>query len=261
MGKYHNWLWLMVGLLLLAASLFGVPAQAAERVVLFDQGHGQRFMIEGDEPLGLAALADEFRAQGLTPRTLKGGMSAESLQGAAALVLSGPFQPLGGDEMAAISDFLARGGRLCVMLHIAEPVRPFLQKLGVAATRAPIREQVNLVGDNPLEFRVGTFAEHPVTAGLTTFTVNGCWGLLNTSEQSRVLAWSSPRSWSDMDGDGTMGPNEPPMPLGVLLGGEVGQGGFVVVGDDAVFQNQFLQGGNLKLAQNLAGWLKGGTGK
>ena len=157
----------------------------------------------------------------------------------------------------AVVHFLAKGGRLCVMLHIAEPVRPLLQSLGVAASVAPVREQVNLIGDNPLAFRVTNFAAHPVTAGLKSFNVNGCWGLTNLTSTSRVLAWSSPQAWSDMDGDGKMGPDEPPATLGVLVGGALGRGGFLVVGDDAVFQNQFLSDGNLQLAKNLAGWLKG----
>ncbi|HSH14017.1 MAG TPA: DUF4350 domain-containing protein, partial [Desulfurivibrionaceae bacterium] len=181
----------------------------------------------------------------------------EALQEAAALVVSGPFQFIDDAELAAIAHFLAKGGRLCVMLHIAEPVRPLLQSLGVAATMAPVREQANLIGDNPLAFLVTNFSEHPVTAGLKSFKVNGCWGVTNLTATSRVLAWSSPQAWSDMDEDGKMGPDEPLATLGVLVGGALGKGEFLVVGDDAVFQNQFLTDGNLQLAKNLAAWLKG----
>lgn len=257
MDRSRGWWLLLAGLLWTAAFSLDFPALAAERVVLFDQGHGQRFLIDGAEPLGLSALAAEIRTQGLTPQPLTGGITAAALQDAAALVVSGPFQPVDAAEIAAIADFLGRGGRLCVMLHIAEPVRPLLQRLRVVATIAPVREQVNLLGDNPLAFRVTNLAEHPVTDGLAGFKVNGCWGVANLTAAGRVLAWSSPQAWSDMDGDGKMGPDEPLATLGVMVGGELGQGAFLVIGDDAVFQNQFLTEGNLKMAQNLAVWLKG----
>lgn len=257
MDRYRGWLWLLAGLLMTAAGFSGSSALAAERLVLFDQGHGQRFPIDGREPLGFSGLAAEFSAQGLTPQALTGGITPAALQEAAALVISGPFQPLDVGELMAIAHFLAKGGRLCVMLHIAEPVRPLLQSLGVAATKAPVREQANLIGDNPLAFRVDNFAGHPVTAGVKSFNVNGCWGLTNLTAASRVLAWSSPQAWSDMDGDNQQGPDEPPATLGVMVGGGLGKGGFLVVGDDAVFQNQFLSEGNLQLAKNLAVWLKG----
>ncbi len=259
MNKYCGWLLCLVGLLM--TGWFITPVPAVERVVLFDQGHGQRFLIEGDEPLGLAALAAAFRGQGLSPRVETGGITPESLRQATALVLSGPFQPIGETEMKTIENFLTRGGRLCIMLHIADPARPLLQELGVAVTGTPIREQRNLIGGDPLEFRVTNLVAHPVTAGLAAFTVKGCWGLRNMNGGSRVLAWSSPGTWSDLNGDGRMGPDEPTMPQGILVGGERGKGAFLVFGDDAIFQNRFLTEGNLQLARNLAVWLKDGSGE
>lgn len=259
MNKISGLFLCLIGLLVFG--WLAVPAMAADRVAVFDQGHGQRFMIEGNEPLGLSTLAGTFLKQGLTPRVHNGQITPESLREASALVISGPFLPIGESELAAINGFLVRGGRLCVMLHIANPVRPFLRSLGVAVTGTPIREQLNLVGDDPLEFRVTNLVAHPVTAGLPGFAVKGCWGLRNMNAVSHVLAWSSPRTWFDINGDGMQGPGEPSMPQGVLVGGDRGKGAFLVFGDDAIFQNRFLAGDNLKLARNLAVWLKGGGGK
>lgn len=257
MNRFCGRFVLLAGLLVMAAGLLATPTLAAERLVLFDQGHGQRFLLSGSEPLGLSGLAAELRAQGLTPKPLSGEITSTSLRGVAALVISGPFQAITDQELAAIDGFLGKGGRLCVMLHIAEPAQPLLQRLGVAATRAPIMEQVNLVDQNPLSFKVVNFAKHRVTAGLTSFNVNGCWGLGNIAPTSQVLAWSSNQAWSDTNGDGKRGAAEPLATLGVLAGGGLGKGAYLVFGDDAIFQNQFLVGGNLALAKNLAGWLKG----
>lgn len=250
--------WLVLAGLLLVAGIFGSPARAVERVVLFDQGHDQRFLLDSEEPLGLARLAGEFRAQELLPRALTREISAASLRGAAALVISGPFRAIGEGEVKAVTDFLQQGGRLCLLLHTAGPAMPLLRDLGVAVTKAPLREERNLLGDNPLEFRVINIEKHRLTEGVGSFNLNGAWGVINYTPAGRVLAWTSPEAWADLDGDGVRGAEEPPTALGVLVTGDMGRGGFVVIGDDAVFQNQFLVGGNLRLARNLAAWLKGG---
>ena len=46
---------------------------------------------------------------------------------------------------------------------------------------------------------------------------------------------------------------------GILVVGQRGRGRFAVFGDDAIFQNRFLDASNRKLAQNLAGWLAPGS--
>lgn len=253
--RYYGYCLCLVGFL---AAWFASPVLAGERVALFDQGHGQRFLIEGDEPLGLSTLAETFKDQGLTLRVKSRAMNQESLREVTALVLSGPFQPVSKTETAAIEDFLGRGGRLCIMLHIAEPVRSLLSTWGVTVTRTPIREGINLLGDDPMEFRVKNLVAHPVTSGLKSFNVKGCWGLRNMNDSVQILAWSSPRTWCDLNGDGRRGAEEFSMPQGIIAAGERGKGAFLVFGDDAIFQNRFLSGGNLKLARNLAAWLKEG---
>lgn len=45
----------------------------------------------------------------------------------------------------------------------------------------------------------------------------------------------------------------------MVVAGSYGKGRFAVFGDDAIFQNRFLDADNRKLAANLARWLKGGT--
>jgi hypothetical protein len=42
----------------------------------------------------------------------------------------------------------------------------------------------------------------------------------------------------------------------VVVTGELGAGRFIIFGDDAVFQNRFLDRQNRQLAKNLARWLK-----
>jgi hypothetical protein len=44
--------------------------------------------------------------------------------------------------------------------------------------------------------------------------------------------------------------------FGVVVSGDLGNGRFIVFGDDAIFQNKFLDNSNRQLAKNLARWLK-----
>ena len=45
----------------------------------------------------------------------------------------------------------------------------------------------------------------------------------------------------------------------LVLSGKKGTGRFVVFGDDAIFQNRFMDDHNTRLAQNLSAWLCAGT--
>ncbi|HXQ23784.1 MAG TPA: hypothetical protein VN812_19045, partial [Candidatus Acidoferrales bacterium] len=50
-------------------------------------------------------------------------------------------------------------------------------------------------------------------------------------------------------------PGDAVQSFGVLVAGQLGLGRFAIFGDDALFQNQFLMGGNVVLARNLVAWL------
>jgi hypothetical protein len=260
MKEMNLWNKIFIGLLLgLGLNVGSVAAHESGRIVLFDQSHGQRFLLAGAEPLGLSGLAGTLQAQGMTPKALTGGITAAALRDVGALVISGPFQPFSVTENQVVTAFVQAGGRLCLLLHISSPVAPLLRQLGLAVSLAPVRDQVNLIAGNPLNFMVTALEPQELTAGLAGFNVYGCWGLLNLDANSRVLGATSPGGWSDKNGDGTRNEAEPPMALAVLVAGNLGKGEFVVVGDDAVFQNKFLTGGNLKLAENVSRWLRGGA--
>ena len=47
-------------------------------------------------------------------------------------------------------------------------------------------------------------------------------------------------------------------PFTVAVSGTLGAGLFAVFGDDAIFQNRYLDEDNGRLAANLSGWLAGG---
>ncbi len=244
--------------LFLALLLPAIQAGAApppRPVVLFDQGHGQHFVVEQDGPLQLSGLAEVFTSQGATVRTGAEPLTAQRLQDVRALVISGPFKGFSRAEQDAIVNFLFAGGRLALMLHIPMPVSNLLNRLHIYASNGAIREEKGLLAGKPMDFLVTDLASHPLTRGLDTIAVYGCWALLNADAQARIVARTSARAWVDLNRNGRRDPGDPQQVLGVVAVGRLGRGAYAVFGDDAMFQNQFLSGNNARLAKNLAAWL------
>ncbi len=236
-------------------SLGGCPAAYAGSIVLFDEGHGQKFLIENEGALDLSGLAAAFHAGGAQVGANREAITAARLSGVGALVVSGPFKPFAAAEVDAIAGFLDRGGRLALMLHIPFPLTPLLHRLQVDFSNGVIRERVNLIGDDPLDFHVTALSPHTLTRDVTTFDVYGAWALLNRGPEITVVARTSATSWVDLNRNGTLEPRDAVQSFAVVVAGQMGKGQFVVFGDDAIFQNRFLTGGNRKLASNLAAWL------
>ena len=243
--------------LILLSIIIAMPAIADELpTVLFDQGHNQRFLINSEGPLQLTGLAGIFREQGFTVQAHSGVIGPANLTGARALVISGAFKPFTPAEIDAISGYLDNGGRLAVMLHIGPPLKPLLDKLGVVVSNGVLHEQENLVKTDDLSFMVTRFAADPLTAGLDKFSLYGGWGLLNRGTGTAVLAKTGDKAWIDLNGDRKLSAEDAVQSYAVIVSGTYGKGRFVIFGDDAIFQNQFLDEHNAKLAANLAKWLK-----
>jgi len=230
-------------------------------VVLFDQGHGQHFLIENSGELDLSQLAASFTAQGFQVKSSSPGQpfTDEALAKVSTLVISGAFQPMTDAELEAVKRFVDRRGQLCVMLHIASPLAPLLNNLGVAVSNGVIREQENLLDpQNPTDFFVTNLAPHPLTKDLTQINLYGSWAL-NVELEGNVLATTSPQAWVDLNNDKNLDPGDASQAFSVVVTGQLGHGQFVVFADDAIFQNRFFQGPNQQLANNLVSWLKTGS--
>jgi hypothetical protein len=253
-----RWLRIAVAVALGVCAARGT-ASAAGPVVLFDEGHGQRFFAGGKGELDLSGLAAAFRAAGLQVRTNSGALDARALTGVSALVISGAFAPLTAAEVEAVHGFLDGGGRLALMLHIGQPLQGLLGKMNIQFSRGPIHESDGLIGTRGVDFSVTRFEPHALTSGLGSLSVFGCWALQTGSPWATVIARTSPRAWLDSDGDGRFSPGEPVGAQGMIVAGTQGAGAFAVFGDDAMFQNRFLKAYNTDAAGRLARWLAGGA--
>lgn len=230
---------------------------AAKPVVLFDQAHGQRFVVDVPGDLNLNALAGVMRDAGFEVKTTASPLDAGTLAGVKAVISSGGFVPFSAGEIEALSGFLNNGGSLAVMLHIAPTYESLLRHFRVGATSGVLRETENVVGVNSLDFNVVNFAPHPLTDGLDSFAVHGGWGVVALGGL-KVVAKTSLSTWIDLNRNNLRDPSaEPFTAMGVAVAGEVGKGKLAVFGDDAIFQDKFLSDGNMKLARNMALWFLG----
>lgn len=223
--------------------------------ILFDQGHNQRFLIEEKGELQLTKFADVLREQGLNVSSTKNPVSDSALKDFTALVISGPFEALRPEEVDAIVRFIEGGGRLAAMLHIGPPLTGLLSRLDLDHSNAILHERSNAI-ETDTSFKVTDLSASPLFEGIAQFSAYGVWAL-DPGKTGTSLARTSKKTWVDLDGSKTLSNGDPIGAFSVVVTGSLGKGGFVVFGDDAIFQNRYLDENNGRLAANLAGWLAG----
>lgn len=240
---------------LLVLSLWTGSAAAEEQTtkVLFDQGHDQRFLIEESGPLQLSGLADMVREKGAHVKSTKSLLSDETLGDCTALIISGPFKSLLPEEVAAVVRFIEKGGRLAAMLHIGQPLASLLARLDVDYSNAVLHERQNVI-DADINFRVKAMNPEPLFSGISAFSVYGVWAL-DPGPAARSVTRTSPLAWVDLNGDKVLSQGDAIAEFSVVVNGSYGAGSFVIFGDDAIFQNRYLDDDNRTLASNLASWL------
>ena len=246
---------LMLSILFL---LFSTVHSHARTSILFDQGHGQRFLIERGGDLDLSHLAGTFRDLGHEVSTSTVPLTDKLLAGVDVLLISGSFQPYSPEEIETVNRFVDRGGAVCITIHIAPPLSGLLIRLGVDHSNSVIHEEEAIIDGDPINFRVTRLESHPLFEGISKFSLHGVWALLESRSGVRSIARTSPSAWIDLNGNGLFDKGDARQSFAVAVAGEAGKGRYVVFGDDAIFQNKFLKDENLTLARNLAAWLAGG---
>ena len=237
-------------------SLAVVQAEAKKRTIMFDQGHGQKFVIEKQGELQLSRLAGLIREKGYDVKVNAGQMNDATLKIADVLIISGAFQPLSPDEINAVIRFVEKGGKLCVMLHIPQPLTGLMSKLKIYASNGVIQEQENTIHNAPKDFFITNMEKHEITRGLKKIGVHGAWALMTESKTAQIIARTGPKAWVDLNRDGKFNETDARQSFGVVIAGTLGKGRYVIFGDDAIFQNKFLEQENMSLGKNLADWMK-----
>ncbi len=236
---------------------FSSISMASSPKVLFDQGHRQAFTIEKNGPLQLSQFAEKFSNNGWQVASTDTSFTPKTLADVKALVISGAFTPLQKSEIEAVKGFVENGGNLIVMLHIAPPLIPLLDTFGVASANGVVREHEKLlvIDNQPLNFKTSSLVEHPLTKGLSHISIYGSWPLLPLRDSAKIIASTSSNAWVDLNRDDTLSAKDAVQEFGVVVAGTLGKGKFAFFADDAMFQNNFFKGENIKLVDNMSNWM------
>jgi hypothetical protein len=183
-------------------------------------------------------------------------MNDATLTSADVLVISGAFQPFSPEEINAIIGFLERGGKLCVMLHIPQPLSGLMSRLNVYASNGVIQEEENTINNSPKDFFITNMEKNEITKGLKKIGAHGVWALMTESANARIIARTGEKAWIDLNRDGKFNETDVRQSFGVVIEGTFGKGRYVIFGDDAIFQNKFLDQENMPLGKNMANWMK-----
>ncbi len=178
-------------------------------------------------------------------------------------------------EIAAIRSFVARGGSLFVVtdhtnvyFH-AHLLQPLLTELDIASlTDTACDDWPQKLGNGNGWIAITRFKPHPVTSGLKciAFQTGGC------VDSRNAVALTSERSWADAWHTGIFGKENAPAfygnferdvgeragPLGVVMAKTFGAGRIVIIGDQNMLSDTFINyADNYRLWLNAAAWLLG----
>lgn len=198
-------------------------------VVYFLTGHDERSVDDYSELRGYSEIAGIIRERQGEVRSLLLGAAESVPNDCTALVIASPARRLADWEVEKIRDYLARSGRLMVMLDFGSHsgLESLLEEWGVRLGSDRVldsksvsllissRERSSAVGLG--EVSVIQYGRHPVTDGLdglvtSFFMPRAVEPLFNTAQRGSLndhadrprvieLAYSSAKSWAEVDRD------------------------------------------------------------
>jgi hypothetical protein len=178
-------------------------------------------------------------------------------------------------EIAAIRSFVSGGGSLLVVTEHtnayfhAHVLQPLLTELDIDSfTGGVCEEPPETLGIGNGWITVTRFKPHPVTSGLTRIALQsgGCvdprFAVALTGERSWADAWRTSTYGEEnapaFSGNFVRDPGEKPGPLGVVLAKTLGSGRIVIVGDQNMISDTFINyADNYRLWLNSMAWLLG----
>ncbi len=259
----------------LTSALIRVTKEQSKRVV-FLEGHGER-RITDRERGGLSQAGHHLEAQGY--RVDRGSLRQDPalLEGTAVLIIPGPRESVEQEELTRITNFVAGGGRLLLLLdpHTSSGLESWLAQWGLTLGPGIVVDPEDRVArGSPTALLVRRFTDHHITGGFTapillpvaqpvSFARPPGAALNFTS-----LLQSSEQSWAETTFDRTT----PEFEEGTdrkgpfTLAGAVGrttanaespvQPALVLIGNSAFAGNTYVQfPGNTDFLSNAVSWL------
>lgn len=186
-----------------------------QRKIYFTQGHGERDPLNS-ERTGYSTVKSALEAENYLVDKVVLVQAGAVPDDAAALVIAGPKTDLLGPELDAVKAYLAKGGKVLLMLdppdQPSDPpldgVLALLQDWGIAAGNNLVVDVSGigrLIGTNESVPVVAQYPSHPITerfSVLTAFPVTRSMAPAGIAPENRVaqpFLQTSPNSWAEAD--------------------------------------------------------------
>ncbi len=184
----------------------------AARKVYFLQGHGEKDTASSDRG-GLSAAVEQMKQDNFSFEQLVLVQKQTVPDDATIVVMAGPTTDLFAPEIEALSAYVARGGKLMVMLDplLKGPAQPlltqFLADWGIRAGSDVVLDiagRAKLGADESVTV-AAEYPSHPITAGfrvVTAFPMARSMAPIEGGSNSRIaqpLVNTSDQSWSEAD--------------------------------------------------------------
>ena len=236
--------------------LFSACIQEEKPLLLVDYAHDEIFPPLDPRELGYAKLDAVFKEAGYEVKVASEHVTEKELRGARVYMLAGPMSGLSEEERAAVRGFVERGGRVIVLVHIASPLREFLEEYNITLGWVLAEEENTL--EKPHNFAVRSVGDDELFQGVDSLSFYGAFSV----RAPESYAFTSARAWEDLNLNGEWEEGEPRGRFALIGIARYGKGYVLVIGDDATLANRFIgEEDNFKFARNLAEWGSGGKTK
>jgi ABC-type uncharacterized transport system involved in gliding motility auxiliary subunit len=265
-------------------------ATAAERHVVFLEGHGER-SPEGQANHDLHQFAEELKRKGISLSMINLAATPAIPDNTDVLVLAGPRTALLAGEITLIQAYVRKGGNLWWLGDPGElyGLSPLAEQLGISFLPGTVVDaSTQLLGiDDPTFALVSDYPPHPITQRFQQMTLFPSAAALSKNDRNdfekESLLTTLQRSWTEIGPiagkiafDAAKGERQGPLDIGYALTRQINKAGenktadpqkletpaeqrIVVIGDGDFLSNAYLgNGGNLDLGINMVQWLSRG---
>lgn len=258
--------------------------QEKQHKVYFLTGHGERDIDHADPFVGYSRAGVALRSENLLVGRLNLALTPQIPEDCDLLILAGPSSPLPEAEIRLLRDYLAKGGRLLVMLDgfTPHPLKALLDEWNVKVGDDVVihrNHSVNIQGfrlTRPAAFAVvENYADHPAVRQLagfnTEFPIARSVGVLDSqSQRVRVTELArtkpAPDFWAEtnwqVEGErATFNADQDiPGPISIAVAAEASgdagaNGRLVVIGSSFFLANHHFTANNYNFFINIVNWL------
>lgn len=257
----------------LTSALIRVTKEAAKRLV-FLEGHGER-QVTDQERGGLSLARQNLEAQGFRVARGSSRKNPALLDDTDVLIIPGPRESVGQEELTRITNFTAEGGRILLLLdpQVSSGLEEWISQWGLTLGPGIVVDPEDRVAQgSPTALLVRRFTNHHITKGFTSPILLPVLQPVSFEQPSDInldftsLLQSSEESWAETNFEQTTpefdegfdekGPFSLAGAVGRKSTGSDATPAMVVIGNSAFASNTYLQfPGNTDFLSNAIAWL------